>query len=178
VSDPLDVLRARSSAQNPPPRFVLELYQRLHREFVLPTPGIQRDGPAGAPVRRAVPCLIVPDINQALDFYQSAFGAGGVERHSLPDGTLVYAAFRLGDTPFGLAADEPPWNRSPAILGGSTVPIDLDVDDADMVVRLAVTAGARVVIPVADQSYGQRAGRLADPFGHLWIISSPLQPTS
>ena len=167
MSDPFGVLRRESSAENPPPRFVLELYRRLEREF---------GGPAGqaAPTRvhAAEPCLVVPDITVAIDFYVTAFGAAGVERHHMPDGSLVYAEFGLGATRLGVAGEDPPWNRSPRALGGSAVPIDILVENTDTFVRRAVDAGAEVVIPVADHVHG-RAGRLADPFGHLWIVTQP-----
>ncbi|HZC26198.1 MAG TPA: VOC family protein, partial [Actinopolymorphaceae bacterium] len=95
------------------------------------------------------------------------------------DGLVVYAEFRLGDTRLGVADEDPagsePYvNRSPRALGGSAVPIDLAVDDTDAFVDHAVAAGADIVIPVGDHSHG-RAARLADPFGHLWIVSSPLR---
>jgi PhnB protein len=179
MSDPFDALRQESPAENPPPRFVLELHRRLERELGAVSPDTE-PGPQPVPdpttrVRTAAPCLVVPDIAAAIDFYVTAFGAAGVERHRLPDGSLVYAEFRLGAVRLGVADEEPPWNRSPHSLGGSAVPIDLAVGDADAFVDRAVTAGAEVVIPVADAFHG-RAGRLADPFGHLWIVSGPLAP--
>ena len=180
MRDPFGALREGSSAENPPPRFVLELYRRLEREFGTLTPnaraGTQPVTGSITRVHAAAPCLVVPDIASAIDFYETAFGAVGVERHRLPDGSLVYAAFRLGAARFGVAEEDPPWNRSPGSLGGSAVPIDLDVDDADAFVDRAVGEGAEILIPVADHTYG-RGGRLADPFGHLWIVSSPVKKT-
>jgi len=166
MTDPLDVLRADAPAENPPPRFVLELAQRMEREFF-----DQADQ-----VQAGVPCLVVTDISAAIDFYASAFGAVDIERHRIPDGTIVYAEFRLGAFRCGVAGEEPPYNRSPHMLGGSTVPIDLRVPDVDAFAARAVAAGARVVIPVDDHTYG-RSGRLGDPFGHHWIVSTPPRPT-
>lgn len=177
MRDPFEVLRKESSAENPPPRFVLELYRRLEQELdtVVPTTPSGRQPPTdpGARVRTVAPCLVVPDIAAAIDFYVTAFGAAGVERHRMPDGSLVYAEFRLGTALLGVADEDAQWNRSPHSLGGSAVPIDLVVDDADGFIDRAVAAGAEVVIPLADHVHG-RAGRLADPFGHLWIVSAPL----
>lgn len=158
-----------SSPENPRPAFVLELARRIEQQL----------GTEPAPVNTAVPCLVVADIDAALGFYESAFGARGVQRHRLPDGPLVYAEFRLGSTRLGVAGEDrearpgPHLNRSPRTLGGSAVPIDLAVDDTDAFVDRAVRAGAEIVIPVGDHSHG-RSGRLSDPFGHLWIVSSPL----
>ncbi len=64
----------------------------------------------------------------------------------------------------------------PTTLGGSPVIMALDVDDADAVADAMLRAGATVVYPVSDQDHGQRSGRLADPFGHLWMIAQPLPP--
>jgi PhnB protein len=179
MSDPFEVLRKESSAENPPPRFVLALCRRLEQEFNAATantqPGTQPVTDSRTQVHTAAPCLVVPDLAAAIDFYVTAFGAVGVERHRLADGSLVYAEFRLGTARLGVADEDPQWNRSPRSLGGSAVPIDLVVEDADAFIDRAVAAGAEVVIPVADRSHG-RAGRLADPFGHLWIISAPLAP--
>jgi PhnB protein len=64
---------------------------------------------------------------------------------------------------------------SPETLGGTSVRISLIVPDPDIMAERAVTAGARVVFPVADQPYGFRQGRVADPFGHHWLIGRPLE---
>jgi PhnB protein len=63
-------------------------------------------------------------------------------------------------------------HRSPQSLGGSAVPIELYVEDVDAVAERAIAAGAKVIFPVADQFYGDRSGRLRDPFGHIWIVSA------
>jgi PhnB protein len=62
--------------------------------------------------------------------------------------------------------------RGPKSLGGSPVHLSIYVDDADAVANEAVAAGAKLVIPVADQFYGARSGRIEDPFGHIWIIQT------
>jgi PhnB protein len=161
VRDPFDALRHESHAENPPPRFVLDLYRQLFGQ-----------GAQTMTIRTAVPCLVVPEIEAALAFYEKAFGAANVERHHTPDGTLVYASFGLGDARAGLAGAEGEHNRSPRQLGGSPVPIDLDVSDVDTFFARAVEAGAEVIFPVGDYGYG-RGGRLSDPFGHIWIITTP-----
>ena len=73
-----------------------------------------------------------------------------------------------------MVGDEfPEWgNQGPLSIGGSPVNIHLYVDDVDDVVRRAVDAGAKSLIPIGDQFYGDRSGRIQDPFGHVWVIST------
>ena len=72
-----------------------------------------------------------------------------------------------------LADEIPEWgNLSPQSSAGSSGRIHLYVDDVDAVARRAVAAGAKLLVPLADQFYGDRTGRLADPFGHIWIIAT------
>lgn len=121
----------------------------------------------------ATPCLVVSDAPRAIEFYQRAFGATESMRLADPDGHIMHAEIKIGDAPIAIAPEMPEWgNRSPQSLGGSPVIIQLYVEDVDAQARQAVAAGATVLIPVADQFYGDRAGRLADPFGHIWIVAT------
>ncbi|MDG9709355.1 VOC family protein [Streptomyces sp. DH10] len=118
--------------------------------------------------------LVVSDGPRAIDFYRTAFGAEEIERYTGPDGKIVHAMLRLGDAVIAVKdADES--DPAPDSLGGSPVIMALDVSDADAVAEAMLRGGARVVYPVADQHYGQRGGRLADPFGHLWMISQTIE---
>jgi len=129
----------------------------------------------------ATPHLTVADGAKAIEFYKKAFGAVENEsmRFSDPDGRIAHAEIRIGDSPIMLAGEAPDYGRrSPEALGGSPVIISLYVEDVDAVARQAVEAGAKVLIPVADQFYGDRAGRFADPFGHVWIISTHIEDVS
>lgn len=121
------------------------------------------------------PMLSVRRGAQAVEFYKSAFGATEEFRVEAPDGAVV-SKLVVGEAAFWVA-DESPENAnfSPETLGGSTVRIVLVTSDPDGVFARAVAAGARQVWPVADQEYGWRVGRLADPFGHHWEIGKPLQ---
>ena len=77
--------------------------------------------------------------------------------------------------PFFVVDENPPaLNLSPESLGGTSVRINLMVDDPDACAAQAIAAGATEVFPVADQPYGLRQGRVADPFGHHWLIGAPL----
>ena len=120
------------------------------------------------------PVLTVRDAAAAVEFYARAFGTTETSRTENAPGQIV-AELELGGAAF-LVVDETPaaFNLSPDTLGGTSVRLGLRVDDPDAVAERAVAAGATVVFPIADQPYGLRQGRLADPFGHHWLIGRPL----
>ncbi len=94
-----------------------------------------------------------------------------------PEGSVV-AQLSVDGADFWLADESPAHsNFSPESLGGSTVRMILVVEDPDAMFATAIAAGATVIWPVADKSYGWRVGRLADPFGHHWEIGKPLPRT-
>lgn len=120
------------------------------------------------------PLLNVRDGARAIDFYITAFGAT-VLMQTPPGRGSVVAQLAIEDTHFWLADESiEHQNPSPESLRGTTVRLILTVRDPDAVFARALAAGASVIWPVADQSYGWRVGRLADPFGHHWEIGSPL----
>jgi len=124
----------------------------------------------------ATPCLVVRNAPQAIEFYKQAFGATELMRLADPDGKVVHAEIQIGDSPIAISDEFPDWgNNSPQALGGSPVIIQVYVEDVDGIATQAVAAGAKVIFPVADQFYGDRAGRLADPFGHIWIVATHLE---
>lgn len=129
--------------------------------------------------RTAAPKLIVRDAAAAIEFYRRAFDAVEALRLTDPAGKVVHAELEVGGSAIMVGEETPAHgNLAPPTLGGSPVHIHLDVEDVDAVAERAVTAGARVVIPVADQFYGDRSGRLEDPFGHLWIVATRLETLS
>ena len=122
------------------------------------------------------PRMFVRGAAAAIEFYQKAFGAIELGRAADPTGKIFNADIKIGDSTISLADESPEFgNYSPPSLGGSTMIITLNVEDADAVWNQALSAGAKIVFPIADQFYGLRQGRLEDPFGHLWIISSPIE---
>jgi PhnB protein len=121
----------------------------------------------------ATPCLVVRGAARAIEFYRQAFGATELMRLADANGKIVHAEVQIGDSPIALSDEFPEWgNNSPQSLGGPGVIMEVYFDDVDAVAERAVAAGATMVFPVADQFYGDRAGRLADPFGHIWIVAT------
>jgi len=121
----------------------------------------------------ATPHLVVPDVEEAIRFYVRAFGAEELFRLPSPAGGIAHAELRLGDSVIMLAQESEVWaNRSPLSLGGTSVRLHLYVEDVDAFAERATASGARLLIPVDDQFYGDRSGRLGDPFGHEWIVAS------
>ena len=120
------------------------------------------------------PMLSVRNGTKAIEFYKAAFGA--VELFRAGDATQgVVAQLSVEGAEFWLADEAPQYfNFSPETLGGGSVRMVMIVDDPDAVANRAIAAGATVIWPVADQEYGWRTGRVADPFGHHWEIGKPL----
>ncbi len=120
------------------------------------------------------PILSVRNGAAAIAFYNKAFGAVEIMRVESPDGTLV-AELSVDGAPFFLSDESPEHgNFSPETIGGNSVRMELSVVDPDTLFVNALAAGAIEIYPVADQDYGYRLGRLADPFGHHWEIGRPL----
>jgi PhnB protein len=120
------------------------------------------------------PVLTVSDASRAIAFYAGAFGAVEILRTTSPAGKVV-AEMAIGEARFRVADEAPDAGiLGPDTLGGTTVRLNLLVADPDAVAAAAVRAGAAEVAPIADQSYGLRQGRIADPFGHHWLIGRPL----
>lgn len=120
------------------------------------------------------PMLSVRRGSQAVSFYKVAFGAEVL--FLLEDNGAVVAKLAVDGAEFWLA-DESPENAnfSPETLGGGTVRIVMVVENPDAAFDRAVNAGAKVVWPIDNQSYGWRLGRVVDPFGHHWEIGKPLE---
>ena len=121
----------------------------------------------------ATPYLIIKDAASAIEFYKKAFGATELLRMAGPDGKVMHAEIKIGDSPIMIADEFPEMGaRSPQSLGGSPVSILLYVEDVDALFSQAIAAGAKVLMPVKDQFYGDRSGGVTDPFGHVWYIAT------
>jgi PhnB protein len=119
------------------------------------------------------PYLTVNDGARAIDFYKRAFGAQEKSRMDGPQGKIGHAELKIGDSIIMLADEFPGAGcRSPQSVGGTTVNIFLYVNDVDSVYDQAVKAGAKAEMPVADQFWGDRYGKVTDPFGHSWSLAT------
>jgi uncharacterized glyoxalase superfamily protein PhnB len=126
------------------------------------------------------PHLVCKDAARAIEFYKKAFGAEEGGRLTTPDGKKVlHASLRIGGSALMLA-DEFPDRGSvgPETLKGTPVVIHLYVEDADGVFNRAVRAGATVKMPLDDMFWGDRYGRLQDPFGHVWSVATHVRDVS
>ena len=125
------------------------------------------------------PYLIIKNAADAIEFYKKAFGATELFRMDQPDGKIGHAEIKIGDSPIMLSDEFPEMgHRGPQSLGGSPVSIMLYVEDVDAVVNRATIAGAKLDRPVEDKFYGDRAGSLTDPFGHIWHIGTHKEDVS
>ena len=124
--------------------------------------------------RTVTPYLTVRGADRAIEYYKQAFGAEELLRMPGPDGKgIMHAEIKVGDSKVFLSDEFPGMgSRSPETLGGSTASVHLYVEDVDAVFNRAVTAGAKVRMPVADMFWGDRYGKVMDPFGHEWGIAT------
>jgi uncharacterized glyoxalase superfamily protein PhnB len=119
------------------------------------------------------PHLVCDDATAAIEYYKEALGAVEVSQLRAPDGTLLHAAVRIGDSTLFLVDDMPQDGvLGPKALKGSPVIIHLYVENADATVRRAVAAGGEVTLPLWDEPWGDRYGQFRDPFGHIWSVAT------
>jgi PhnB protein len=119
------------------------------------------------------PHLIVVDVAVAVDFYERAFAAVVWKKRGDSKGRLLHAELRVGDSVLMVAQESPALgSRAPSGSGGRSVSLHMFVDQVDASFKRAIDAGATVEIPVADMFWGDRYGKLRDPFGHEWSMAS------
>ena len=126
------------------------------------------------------PHLVCAGAADAIEFYKKAFGATEEARLPGPDGkSIMHAMIRINGDAVMLVDEMPQWGAlGPKALKGSPVTIHLYVADADAFVTRAVQAGAKVVMPVADMFWGDRYGKIEDPFGHQWSVATHVRDVS
>jgi uncharacterized glyoxalase superfamily protein PhnB len=176
----MDALRQPIVPLRPPDEFAARLRRRLEAELdptptggtVSTTTTTRSFTPAG--MHTVSPYLMVSDARAAIAFYKEVFGA--VENGPMivdTDGRVGHASLTIGDSVVMLADPYELENTgTPEQLGGTPVQLQLYVEDADAVFALAVERGATVLYPVADQPYGDRSGKIRDPWGHSWFIGT------
>jgi len=133
--------------------------------------------PIPAGYHTVTPYLIIDGAAKAIDFYKRAFNAEELFRLDGPKGTIAHAEVKIGDSPVMLG-DEMQGYRGPQALGGTPVSLMVYVTDVDKIFAQAIAAGGKELRPVANQFYGDRTGTLADPFGHVWSISTHVEDVS
>jgi PhnB protein len=139
-------------------------------------PGMVR--PVPEHLHTVTPRLVVANGAAAIAFYAKAFGAQPIgERFTGPGGELIHAEIRIGNSVVMItedAVDGPV--SSPQRLGGKvTCVMALYWEDVDAAWERAVAAGAEVIYPLEDQFYGERGGRVRDPFGQQWMMSQHIE---
>ena len=122
------------------------------------------------------PHLVCDGAAKAIDFYKAAFGAVEGARLPGPDGRLMHAMLRIGDSALMLVDEFPQMGSlGPKALKGSPVTLHLFVPDVDATMAQAVRAGAKLIMPAENMFWGDRYGQLEDPFGHRWSVATHLQ---
>lgn len=119
------------------------------------------------------PHLIIEGAAEAIEFYKKAFGAQELFRMPGPDGAIMHAEIQIGNSRVMVAQAMPDWGTNGAKhFGGSPVCVHLYVEDVDSVMKTAAEAGAEVTMPAQDTFWGDRYGKLSDPFGHVWSVAT------
>lgn len=127
----------------------------------------------------AMPYLIVAEGLRALEFYKQVFEAEEMMRLLMPDGKLGHAEFKVGESRIAVADEFPEWKCfGPKTIGGTPVTIILYFKDCDAVIARAIEAGATKLDEIRDQFYGDRSGKIMDPFGHVWIVATHIEDVS
>jgi len=126
------------------------------------------------------PHLFVSNAAAAIEFYKKAFNGQELARHPEPNGKrIMHASLLINGATLMLCDDFPEFRggkgSTPEALGGSPVVLHLQVKDADSAFQQAVAAGGTVVMPLADQFWGDRYGQIKDPFGHTWSIGASVR---
>ncbi len=120
--------------------------------------------------------IIAKDAKKAIDFYIKAFNGTGGTCMNAPDGSVLHGEVIIGNSTIMLSQENPEWElKSAETLGGSPVSIHLYVDDADAAFQTAIDAGCTMIMPVTDMFWGDRYGKVTDPFGLQWGIATHVE---
>ena len=125
------------------------------------------------------PYLYVRGAAGAIDFYKTVFGAAEVVRMAGPDGRMMHAELKIGDSIVMLADENPPRGiMSPQTIGGFSVGLHVYVENVDVVIKKGLESGAKLLHSIKNQFYGDRSGTLLDPFGHMWSVATHVEDVS
>jgi len=132
--------------------------------------------PIADPVRAVIPMLVCRDAASEVEFCKKAFGAVELARRPAPSGGVVHATLKIGEAMIMIHGEFPNLaSRAPQADGSSPVVIYNYVEDVDIAIDKAVVAGAKILISVMNQPWGDRVGRIIDPSGHVWNIASRIE---
>ncbi len=122
------------------------------------------------------PHLVIRGAAEAIDFYKRALGAQEIYRHAAPDGKIMHAQLRIGDSAL-FVSDEFPGSssQSPQSLRGTSIVLNIYVSNVDDLWQRATTAGATVRSPLQNQFWGDRYGQVQDPYGHVWALAQRIE---
>ncbi len=127
-------------------------------------------------MRSITPHLVIKGASQALEFYKKAFSAKELEKAPLPDGKLMHASIKIGDSVVMMADEFPGSNmKAPDSAGTTTVALHIYTKNVDKLWQQALDAGAKIAMPLENQFWGERFGQLLDPFGHQWSMSQRIK---
>jgi uncharacterized glyoxalase superfamily protein PhnB len=125
------------------------------------------------------PHLTVRNAAEAIEFYKKALGAELVRASHMPDGKVIHATLKIGDSMLMLNDEFPEFGAlSPLSSGGAGVTIHLYTENVDRAFERVVAAGAQVRMPLMDQFWGDRYGVVADPYGHSWSLATHIKDMS
>lgn len=135
--------------------------------------------PIPAGFEGATPYLRCRDAASAIEFYRKAYGATEIYRLDMPDGKVGHAEIQIAGGKIMLSDEFPEWNcLSPLSVGGASAAVMIYVQDVDAFASQAIAAGAKALMQVTDQFYGDRSCKLQDPFGHEWMFASRIEEVS
>ena len=124
------------------------------------------------------PALAIKGATAAIDWYKNIFGAKEKMRLENPDKTIGHAELVIGDSMIMLAEENPQYNKSPKTTNGNSINLYLYVSDVDATIKKAQDSRAKLIKPVEDMFYGDRVGRIEDPFGYDWTLATHVKDVS
>lgn len=129
------------------------------------------------PGANSINCYLnIKNCNGAIEFYKKAFGAQEKLRLLMPDGKIAHAEIEIEGSLVMMGEENPEWGtRSPISLGGSPITLSIYVKNVDEAFKRALDAGAKEVMPVKNQFYGDKTGQVLDPFGFKWHLATHIE---
>jgi PhnB protein len=137
-------------------------------------PAKSKKAPIPPGFRTVTPYLAINGAAAAIDWYKKAFNAKELARQTVPDGKIMHARIRIGDSIVMLSDAMAGATQSPDALGNSPVTLHVYSTNVDKLWQQAVDAGAKVTMPIDNQFWGERYGQLTDPYGHHWSLSQQI----